>query len=82
MMSAIERQIIQMGENSYQLNKTNHEISIKYDRNYVIRSSNISVTENWNLLCCIFKDISEEIIYFIIRVCEMQWETEILQSPP
>ena len=70
------------GENSYQLTKSNHKISIKHDKNYVIRSSNISVTENWNLLCCICKDISKEIISSIFRACEMQWETEILHSPP
>jgi len=60
------------GKKSYHLTISNHEISLKYDRNYVKRSSDISVTENWNLLCCIFKDISEEIISSIFSACEMQ----------
>jgi len=60
------------GESSYHLIVGNHEISVKCVRNYVKRRSNISVTENWNLLCCVFKDISEEIISSIFSACEMQ----------
>jgi len=57
------------GENSYHLTISNHEISFRW---YVTLSSNISVNENWDLLCCIFKGISEEIISSIFSSCEMQ----------